>query len=104
MRGTLVRAQRIERLLRSVIATSEREGFRIAEYSIQGDHLHMMVEADDGASLTRGMRSFTIRVAQRINRQIFARRRGKVWGDRYHRRELTNPTEVRNALLYILTS
>lgn len=62
----------------------------------------MVIEADDGALLTRGMRSLTIRVAMRVNRRIFGRRKGKVWGDRFHRRELTNPTEVRNALVYVL--
>ena len=30
------------------------------------------------------------------------RRRGKVWGDRYHRRDLTSPRQVRNALVYCL--
>lgn len=97
-----LRSQRLEALLRSVIARSQGDGFRIVEYSIQGDHVHMLVEADDGALLTRGMRSFVIRVAARVNRQIFGRRRGKVWGDRYFRRELTNPTEVRNAIVYVL--
>jgi REP element-mobilizing transposase RayT len=97
-----LRSQVLERLLRRMIARSQREGFRIVEYSIQGDHLHMIVEADDAALLTQGMRGFTIRVAMRMNREIFARRRGKVWGDRFHARELTNPTEVRNALVYVL--
>lgn len=97
-----LRSQRLEALLRRAIAQSQRQGFRIAEYSIQSDHIHMLVEADDGAMLTRGMRGFTIRVAMRVNRQVFARRKGKVWGDRHHRRELTNPTEVRNTIVYVL--
>lgn len=97
-----LRAERMERLLRASIARSQREGFRIAEYSLQVDHVHMVVEADDGALLTQGMRAFAIRVATRINRHIFGRRRGKVWADRYHRRDLTNPTAVRNTLIYVL--
>jgi REP element-mobilizing transposase RayT len=97
-----LRSQRLELLLRAIIARSQSEGFRIVEYSIQADHLHLLVEADDAAHLTRGMRGFTICVAMRIKRQVFGRRRGKVWGDRFHRRELTNPTEVRNALVYVL--
>jgi hypothetical protein len=85
-----------------MIARSQREGFRIVEYSIQADHLHMLLEADDAALLTLGMRGFTVRVAMRIDSRIFGRRRGKVWGDRFHARELTNPTEVRNTLVYVL--
>jgi putative transposase len=27
-----------------------------------------------------------------------------VWGDRYHRRDLTSPSDVRNALVYVLAN
>jgi hypothetical protein len=30
------------------------------------------------------------------------RRKGKVWADRHHRRDLATPTETRNTLLYVL--
>src|SRR5690606_35637968 len=30
------------------------------------------------------------------------RRKGKVWSDRHHRRDLESPSEVRNTLLYVL--
>ena len=42
-----------------------REDFRIVHYSIQNDHLHMLVEADDARALTNGMKSFVVRVAMR---------------------------------------
>jgi hypothetical protein len=64
----------------------------------------MIVEADDAATLTRGMRSFTVRVAMRLNRRVLDRKRGRVWGDRYHRRDLTGPRAVRNALVYVLAN
>ena len=97
-----LRSERIANLVQRAIADTQRHGFRIVEYSVQADHVHMIVEAEDSAELTRGMRSFTVRVARRINGRIFPRRRGRVWADRYHRHDLTNPTEVRHALVYVL--
>jgi len=34
----------------------------------------------------------------------FGRERGKLWGDRYHRRDLKTPRQVRNALVYVLAN
>jgi REP element-mobilizing transposase RayT len=79
-----------------------RDGFRVIEYSIQHDHLHMIIEADDHAELTRGMRSFVIRAALQVNRGL--RRKGHVWGDRYHRVDLECPSQVRNVLVYVLSN
>ncbi|GAC1560005.1 MAG: hypothetical protein NVS3B10_18500 [Polyangiales bacterium] len=63
-----------------------------------------MIEADSPLTLTNGMRSFAVRVAMRVNSRILGRRRGRVWGDRYHRRDLPSPRAVRNALVYVLAN
>ncbi len=68
-----------------------------------------VVEADErdersnDVGLSRAMRSFVIRIALRLNRAL-GRRRGKVWGDRFHARDLTSPSEVRKALVYLLAN
>ena len=98
------RADLPHRLIREAIRATKREGFRIVHYSVQADHVHLLVEADDPIALTNGMRSFSVRVAMRVNRRILHRTRGHVWGDRHHRRELTTPSEVRNALVYVLNN
>jgi len=98
------RCERLRLLLERAIRDSQRDGFRITHYSIQADHIHMIVEAEDNARLTRGMRSFAVRIAMRVNRRILERRRGRVWGDRYHRRDLMSPSDVRNALVYVLAN
>jgi hypothetical protein len=54
----------------------------------------MIVEADDIALLSKGMRSFAIRVARRVNREVLGRARGKVWADRHHRHNLASPREL----------
>jgi putative transposase len=98
------RVDRLHQLLKKAIRDTRRDGFRIVHYSIQNDHLHMLVEADDARFLTNGMKSFAVRVAMRVNRQIMLRRAGRLWGDSYHRRELETPSEVRNVLVYVLNN
>ena len=77
-----------------------REGFRLAHYSIQGNHLHAIVEASDRDALGRGMKSLGIRFARAVNRAL--RRSGPVLWDRYHAKVLETPTQVRNAIRYVL--
>jgi putative transposase len=47
------------------------------------------------------MKSFSVRANRHAT---LGRGRGRVWGDRYHRRDLTNARQVRNALVYCLAS
>jgi REP-associated tyrosine transposase len=75
-------------------------GFRVLHFSVQADHLHLLVEADRPTGLARGIQGLAIRVAKAINRVLG--RHGAVWGDRNHARKLGTPREVRNALVYIL--
>jgi REP element-mobilizing transposase RayT len=78
----------------------DRSGFRLVHYSLQGNHAHLIVEAQDRAALGRGMKSIGARLARAVNR--VAKRAGTVLADRYHLRLLPTPLEVRNALRYVL--
>ena len=77
-----------------------RSGFRIIEFSVQGNHLHLVVEAADEQSLSRGLQALTIRMAKRLNRVMG--RRGTVFADRYHAHMLRTPSEVARTLAYVL--
>ena len=98
------RAENVRVVLERAIRDTRRDDFRIAHYSIQADHIHLIIEADDPAALTRGMRSLAVRVAMRFNRDVLRRNRGRIWGDRYHRRDLAGPRAVRNALVYLFAN
>ncbi len=78
----------------------DRFGFRLCHYAVLNDHLHLIVEAEDGAALRRGLQGLAIRIARALNR--LWRRKGKVFADRYHSRALPTPREVRNALAYVM--
>jgi len=73
--------------------------FRLVEYSIQADHLHLIVEASDNDALARGMCGLLTRIAKGLNK--LWGRRGKVWKERYHAHVLRTPREVYNALRYL---
>ena len=85
---------------RSFRVAAEQRGFRVVHYSLQRDHVHLLVEADGPATLARGMKSIGARLARAVHR-IF-RRGGPVLADRYHHHVLRTPREVRNALAYVL--
>ena len=74
--------------------------FRVLAFSVQTDHIHTIVEADGNRAMDAGARGLAIRVALAVNRAL--NRKGSVWGDRYHARQLRTPRETRAALLYVL--
>ncbi len=72
----------------------------MVHFSGQGDHVHLLVEADDNRALSEGMQGLSVRLAKALNRMMG--RRGIVFADRYHAHVLRTPSEVRNALAYVL--
>lgn len=87
-------------LERALGAALGRFGTRIVQYSIQSNHVHLIVESRDERALARAMAGLAIRFAKALNR--LWTRKGKVFADRYHERILRTPREVRNALVYVL--
>jgi REP element-mobilizing transposase RayT len=95
-----LRAERAAMLIMAEIRRASAKGLRVLHFSVQSNHLHLIVEADDGPALSRGMQRLGSRVALAIN--VLASRRGSLWRDRYHRRDLLKPRQYRNALVYVL--
>jgi REP element-mobilizing transposase RayT len=96
-----LRSRRFIRELQSSLRRAcERGDFRVCHYSIQRDHLHLVVESEGKAALGRGMKSITARTARAVHR-VFERR-GPVLFGRYHLHVLRTPREVRDALAYVL--
>jgi REP element-mobilizing transposase RayT len=95
-----LRSQSLFRCVLAQIREASRRFLRIVHFSVQSNHIHLIVEADDRARLGQGMKGFAVRVARRINRLLSSR--GRVFADRYHARALQTPREVRNVLVYVL--
>jgi REP element-mobilizing transposase RayT len=103
-----LRSERVTAMLRKVLHRQRHrryaKAFQVVEFTIQDDHLHLIVEAtgtvDAPDALRAGVSGLVISFAKQLNK-LLRRRRGKVWGDRFHARELASPSEVRNALVYV---
>jgi putative transposase len=94
---------------------SGRFGLSILEYSLQPDHIHLLVEIDGAQAelrreggrwvrevrrvLGRAVKGLLVRIARALNR--LWNRKGQVFGDRYHVHELRTPSEVRHARNYV---
>jgi REP element-mobilizing transposase RayT len=74
--------------------------FHLVEYSLQGNHIHLLAEASDRKALSNALNGLFVRFAKGLNKLL--RRRGKVFAERYHDRLLGTPREVYNALRYVL--
>ena len=75
----------------------QRKGFRLTNYSVQRDYMHLVAEATDRVALSNAMRSVCSSLARAVNRTVG--RRGQLVAERYHARALRVPKEVRRALL-----
>jgi REP element-mobilizing transposase RayT len=87
-------------IVRTFRALRAVDGFRIVHFSVMTNHLHLLVEADDGDAFTFGMRALTVRLGLRINRALT--RSGRLLDHRFHARSLSTPREVFNSLQYVL--
>jgi REP element-mobilizing transposase RayT len=89
-----------ERVLRALQRMRCELGARVTHYSVQRDHVHLIVESPHSAGLSRGMKGLAVRIARGVNRAM--NRTGSVFADRFHDRVLRSPRQVRNALAYVL--
>ena len=98
--GYLRGDRRYRAIVEALGEAKERHGLRVIHYSVQGNHLHLLVEADGAQSLARGVQGLAVRLARALN--AVARRRGGVFADRYHAHVLASRREVARALRYLL--
>jgi putative transposase len=85
---------------RALASAANRLGARMCEFSVQGNHVHLVVEAEGRRELAAAMKGLGVRIARGLNRMMKGRR-GRVIADRYHAHVLRTPTEVRHAVHYV---
>jgi putative transposase len=84
----------------SQIHAAKRRFINILHFSVQSNHIHLLIEANDRGRLTQGMKGFAVRVAKGLNELLGTS--GRIWSDRYHAHALKTPREVRNAIVYVI--
>jgi putative transposase len=95
-----LRSQSIFGRILGQIHQASRRFVRIVHFSVQSNHIHLLIEANDRRCLARGMKGFAVRVARHLNGLLSSR--GNIWADRYHARALRTPRDVRNVLVYVI--
>src|SRR5688500_11958597 len=73
--GNLRRGERFAEIERALRAIKERDDFRVVHFSVQHDHVHLIVEASERKSFFDGMRALGIRIARGLNRALSAKGR-----------------------------
>ena len=92
---THIRNKQCLKLLKRAIVNARGYGLRIIHFSMQHNHIHLILEPVSNDIMTRGMRSLTITFAKGL-------KAGKVQLERYHLHVLRTKREAINARNYVL--
>jgi REP element-mobilizing transposase RayT len=85
--------------IRQSMRRAREAGIRIVQFAVLGDHIHMLIEAQDALQLGHAMRAMSISLSKRISLRM--KKNLRVLKERYHRRTLTTLAQVRHAKNYI---
>ncbi len=94
-----MRTKKLFKVVKRAIHRAQIRGFRINQFAILKNHIHLIVEANDNKEMGKAMQALTISLAKSINGMC--KRKGKVFVDRYHLHILKTPNEVKQALIYL---
>jgi hypothetical protein len=97
-----LRRKDVHRALRESVLKARRKGLAVIQFAFLSNHIHLIVESSGKGDLGRAMQSFGISFGKRLN--AILKRSGAVFTERYHRVVLRTPTQVRNALRYVLAN
>lgn len=86
--------------VRRCIRAAHKSAFRVIEFNVLNNHLHLITEATGKDALATGVQGLEVRLARNLNSAM--KRRGKLFAHRYHATYLQNPTQTRHALRYVL--
>jgi len=98
--ASLRRERAVKVVRRAIEAGGRADAFRVVHFNVQGNHLHLLCEADGATALARGMQGLNVRLARGLNAVLG--RKGTLFAERYHARTLRTPREVRTVLRYVL--
>jgi hypothetical protein len=92
---TFIRNKNSLKLLKKAIQNARSHGLKVLHYSLETNHVHLILEVASNAILTKGMRSLTVTMAKGLGL-------GRVQVERYHLHVLRSIREVKHAIHYVL--
>lgn len=97
-----IQSKRILKALHHAIKRARLKGLKVVHYTLEYNHVHLLVESVDNKTLHKGMQAFGITIAKAINK--IKRTKGAVYKNRYHLRLISSPRQLRNVLHYIFNN
>lgn len=95
-----IKNKSVLKALHHAIKKARHKGLQVIHYTLEYDHIHLLVEASDKHTLGKGMQSLGISFSKGINK--IKKSAGIVFKNRYHSRKLQSLQEIKNVLHYIL--
>jgi hypothetical protein len=83
------------RFLKRAILHARSKNLKVIHFSLQSNHIHLILEASSNFVLTQGMRALTVTFAKNI-------KKGSIQLERYHLHVLKTLRETKNAINYVL--
>jgi REP element-mobilizing transposase RayT len=94
-----IKSKRILKALHHAIKRARIQRLRVIHYTLEYNHVHLVVEADNNRTLHKGMQALGISLSKAVNR--IKKLKGTVYKHRYHFRKLNTRREFRNSLYYV---
>lgn len=86
-------------ILKRAILNARRRGLKVVHYSLEYDHVHLLIEADNNYILGKGMQAFGVTFSKAINK--LKQLKGGVYKHRYHFRQISSARQFKNVMNYI---
>jgi REP element-mobilizing transposase RayT len=94
-----IKSKRVLRALHHAIMRARLKNLKIIHYTLEYNHVHLLVEAGDNKTMHRGMQALGISLSKAINKVKCLN--GTVYKHRYHLRKINSSRDLRNVLHYI---
>ena len=99
---SLRRASEFELLEERFRLVKERFGCKLRQFSVQSDHIHLVIETETTSDLSRYMQGLQIRFAKALNK--LWRRTGRVFADRFYASLCHSLQKLRATIRYVLNN
>ena len=97
-----IKSKKILKALHHAIKRARLKKLRVIHYTLEFNHLHLLIECESHKTLHQGMQAFGISLSKAINR--IKKLKGTVYKHRYHLKKLATRRELKNALHYIFNN
>lgn len=94
-----IKSKSILKALHHAIIRARLKGIRVIHYTLEYNHVHLLVEAHCHTVMHRGMQAFGISFSKAINK--IKQCGGTVYKHRHHIKKITSALQLKNVLTYI---